>query len=689
MENEFKNYASDPVLAKSAYQFVMDLHGSMKKKRKNFELIWEECQDAFRCVEKKTYFQGTLPYCSSDLRDAVLTTVTKLAKAIWYQDIPFELIPLGEEGDDEDLSEVNQKVIEWDFRNLNIYLKYVDAIVQKAIFGTTIVKTPPHFEYITKNLRTWNEQKYAGMKSLPGRKEMKWQQDQERMFMGTDFIVTDLLDFWIDPTVTQKGMKDPIEYGDCIESIIVKQTALQIGKEKGYYVNVDKVEDYYVGRKSSKGEDNSAKQRIRRAAHINTADEESSGIVGKERGNKNYELKECYADFDIGRGVEPCLITIGADKECVRLQPWKGDKPYLSSRFHGNGYNKEFYGTGIIETNLSNHYERNATRKQVLMARTMGLNLELFSDQTGLVNKADRLRTAPNKIHFVKNINGVKPFDKPIGQILNSAIQHETNLKAETQQSTGNTPYIQGGDTSRINDTATGIMQLTQAGNEKFSIPIQIDEIGLLQPFVKRSLSNNVDYRKEAFVIRLTDKKPLKVYPEDLSPNFDVYCKGSSELQNKQTRQLGLLKAWDLSIQEISATQQTTTNIFELKKEIFANLGISDPEKILIDPKEMQGQQQMPTLPPEAEFILLKHMAEGVAPVMPILIQPGEDYRDHFEKHKAVTATEEFMNLPDQIKYIWVMHLNSYEKVLQVLESRKREVVKDKEVEQKEVAVSA
>jgi len=213
----------------------------------------------------------------------------------------------------------------------------------------------------------------------------------------------------------------------------------------------------------------------------------------------------------------------------------------------------------------------------------------------------------------------------------------------------------------------------------------------LLEPYVKRCLKNNINYRTEAFVIRLTDKTPIRVYPEDLSPNFDVYANGSSELQNKQLRISGLLKAWEI---DIAAAQlesmlygQPLTKFYELKKEIHANLGISTPDTFLINPQEL-NQQQMPILPPEAEFIALKRMAEGIVPVMPIMIQPGEDYRDHYEKHLAVMASEEFQALPDLLKRVWTVHIMSYDKVLKLLDRKKYEEKKEDEVKSKEVAVS-
>jgi len=681
---EYKNYATDPILAKEAYQFVMDLHASLKKKRKPLESVWAECQDAYRCVESKTWFQGAGPYCSPDLRDAVLTIVPKVTKAIWYTDIPFDLVPVGEEGEDQDLSEINQKVLEWDFRNLKVYLKYVDAMFQKAIYGTTIVKTPPHFEWITKNIREYQQKKLLGFPM--GKKELTWKRDMVREFMGTDLIPVDIMDFWIDPATISHGSKDAVEYGDCIESIVLKKTDLEEGKKSGIYVNLDKIENDFVGSKR-KDNDGSTKSRIKRAGHI---DQPEEGGKKQSRGNKSYEIKECYADFDLGRGVEPCLIVIGADKECIRLQPWEGEKPYLSSRYYGNGYNKEFYGTGIIEPNLSNHYERNATRKQMIMARTIGLNMEILSNQNGIPNKPDKLRSAAGKVHYVKDINGIKPFEKPIGPVLTSGMAYENLLKEETRNSTGNTLAISGQPTPQ-NSTAAGINLLQTSGNEKFTLPLQTDETGLLEPYVKRCLQNNIDYRKEDFVIRLTDKKPLRVYPDKLSANFDVYSKGSSELQNKQIRQAGLLKAWEIDIQaaqmEAMMYGQPLTKFFELKKEIHANLGLSNPDQFLIDPKDL-ANPQMQLLQPEAEWVLLKRMADGLAPMMPILIQPGEDYKDHYEKHKAKMMTEEFNALPDQAKQIWTLHILAYERVLGFLESRKKEAEQEKVLEGKEVAVS-
>lgn len=104
-DNTYKNYAEDPILAQKANQFVKELKTNLKKKRRPFEIVWAECQDAYRCIERKTYFQGLNPYCSSDLRDAVLTIVPKLAKSVWYSDTPFDLVPVGDEGDDDKLTD--------------------------------------------------------------------------------------------------------------------------------------------------------------------------------------------------------------------------------------------------------------------------------------------------------------------------------------------------------------------------------------------------------------------------------------------------------------------------------------------------------------------------------------------------------------------------------------------------------
>jgi hypothetical protein len=532
---------------------------------------------------------------------------------------------------------------------------------------------------VTRNLRRWHEERSAGFKTG---KKFTNKKETERMFMGTDFIPVDIMDFWIDPATVGNGYRDPVEFSDTIESVCVKGSDLKLGKQNGIYVNIDKIEADYIGSKKAT-EESANKQRMKRAGHM-TADASVAGKTWKDRGNKMYELKECQCEFDLGSGEpEPCLITLAADKEVIRIQKWEGEKPYLSSRYQPNGYNKEFYGTGVIETSLSNHYERNATRKQIVAARTIGLNMEIFSDSTGLQNKPDKLKSAANKIHWVRNINGVKPFEKPIGQILNSAVAHETNLKAEMQTTTGNTPYIQGQGTSSINDTAAGIQMLTAAGNEKFFIPLQLSETTLLEPFVKRSLQNNIDYRKESFYIRLTDQKPVRVKPEDLSANFDVFSKGSSELQNKEQRTQGMLKAWQFTLDEIKVSQQTSTNVNELKKELFANLGITQPDRFINNPE----QQQKQGLPPEAEWVLIKRMADGSIPTQPILIQQGEDYRKHYEEHIAQTATEEYDMLPEQHKYIWNVHIMSYDKVLKVLDERKYEAGKEEELQNKEVAV--
>lgn len=685
VSTDYKNYAADPLLAEKAAQFVKELKTNLKKKRRPFEIVWAECQDAYRCIERKTYFQGLNPYCSSDLRDAVLTIVPKLAKSVWYSDTPFDLVPIGDEGDDDRLCEVNEQVLKWDFRNLKIYLKYVDQIFQKGIYGTSVVKTPHHFEMVTKNIRSWKAPSIAGVKM---KKKLERSKEKIRTYMGTDMVVVDLFDFYIDPSTVSRGKNDSVEYGDCIETVYIKKTDLEAGKKSGIYVNTDKIKDKTLAsKKVSTTDDSSINRRVKLAGHIVQTDGSTSDRK-MESGNPMYVMDECYADFDLGRGIEKCLLVTNNDV-CVRLQPWEDDKPYLTSRYIQNGYNKEFYGTGIIETNLANHYERNATRKQIMAARTMGLNMEMLSDQTGFANKPDKLRTAPNKVHYVKNINGVKPFDKPIGQILQSGVMYESTLKSETQLATGNTPYIQGADTSKINDTARGINALMGAGNERFTLPLQLDEVSMLEPFVKRSLNNNVTYRTEDFIIRLTDHSPIRVTPDKLSANFDVYSKGFIEQQTKQIKEQGLEKAYKLSLEsaelEMGIYKTVTTNFIELKKELFKVYGLSAPEKYVIDPT---ANQQPPAIKPKDEWVLLKMMAEGQAPVRPILIQPGEDVQAHFDSHRSMLNTEEFANMPPQIQAIWIAHIQSYEKVLNYIENQKREATAAEDIKTKEVAIS-
>lgn len=694
-ESEIENLASDPNLAQECLDFVNSLHTSLKRKRKPFEPVWAECQEAFRTVERKTWFQGSNPYCSPQLRDAVLTIVPRISKAVWYSDTPFDLVPIGDEGEDDKLAEINQKVLEWDFRNLKIYLKYVDAIMQKTIFGTTIVKTPPHFENVTKELRNWvAPSKVYGIPT--GKKKLSREKKSERMFMGTDMSVVDLFDFWIDPTTVQHGIGDQVEYGDCIEQIIVKKSHLKAGEELGIYTNLDKCENDYIGAKMAKSDDTSYKQRVKNAANLQSATVDG-GNVNKsalDKGNRMYAIKECYCDFDLGEkngGLQRVLITTVADRTVIRIQKWTKDKPYLTSRYIPNGYNKEFYGTGIIEPNLSQHYEINATNKQLIAARTLGLNQEFISDQTGFINKPDKLRTSPNKIHYVQNINGVKPFEKPIAYILQTSEAYLNQRKSEIQQSTGATPYISGTDPSKINDTASGISMLTQAGTEKFSFPLQVDETGFLEPFVKRSLQNRVSYTQESFYLRLTDKKPVRVNPEDLSANYDVYSKGYVELQNKQMREKGIANLVEAELKlmpiEMQMYGRPLAKLEKLHEELYLNAGISQPKNFLYDPKELQGQQ-MRILTPDMEKVLLQRMASKMMPLNPILIQPGEDYVKHYEEHLAYTNTEEFKTLPPQVQTIWFAHIAAYDKVLNLLEERKKDANREENVEKQEVAVS-
>jgi dihydrodipicolinate synthase/N-acetylneuraminate lyase len=66
------------------------------------------------------------------------------------------------------------------------------------------------------------------------------------------------------------------------------------------------------------------------------------------------------------------------------------------------------------------------------------------------------------------------------------------------------------------------------------------------------------------------------VTPDKLSANFDVYSKGFIEQQNKQVREQGMEKAFNMALQSAQVEMQIygkpTTDFAKLKKELFKTL---------------------------------------------------------------------------------------------------------------------
>ena len=393
------------------------------------------------------------------------------------------------EPSDIENADINSSLFHYNWDIMNMKRKIKIWVKQALIYGTSIAKIYWQFE----------EDKY----------------DQPNV------DILDVFDFFVDPDAT--NMEDAqyvIQRAERNYDYLAKNDNYKLPKELAFKIQQD---EYKVQR---------------------------DAILGLSKPNdkdsKKVEILEYWGNFDInGDGInEECLLVI-ADKEYLiraELNPYEhGKKPFI--RLVDIEIPSSFWGIGEVEQLSSLQYELNDVRNQRMDNVTLILNRMWKVDKNADVDEQDLISQAGQIIHTGR-MDGIEPLITP--DVTTSAYNEETLIKADIQLVSGVTDYTQGqgnksmaGGGGLANNTATGIMLLQEAGNQRFKYKLDNIEDALID-LGEQLLALNQQFLDKEMKLRIVGEgrtRWIEMNPDNLKGNFDIAVEaGSTQPMNKSVR---------------------------------------------------------------------------------------------------------------------------------------------------------
>lgn len=302
------------------------------------------------------------------------------------------------------------------------------------------------------------------------------------------------------------------------------------------------------------------------------------------------ELVEYWGLADIGDGMEECLIVVANGTYLLRAEknPFAhGKKPFI--KLDDIDVHLEFWSIGEPEMLESLQYELNDVRNQRMD------NVNLILNRMWLVAKGadvdeDDLVSRPGGIVHAMDINGIKELST--ADVTMSAYNEESLIKADIQDTSGVSDYAKGiGNSSskgtpQGNDTATGMMILQEAGNQRFRYKLDNLEDSLRE-LGKQMVALEQQFLDRDIFVRIMGQSGLqweKLSPDDIKGAFDITVEaGSTQPMNKSIRRA---EAREL-LAQMSPLAALGVNLKPIIEYLLSTYEIPEPSAVF------QGQQQM------------------------------------------------------------------------------------------------
>lgn len=265
----------------------------------------------------------------------------------------------------------------------------------------------------------------------------------------------------------------------------------------------------------------------------------------RDRDAKKVEILEYWGKYDIdGKGEKECLLVVANQQYLIRAEanPYAHQqKPFISMLDIQIPHS--FWGIGEVEQLKSLQYELNDIRNQRMDNVTLILNRMWKVGKNADVDEEDLVSQAGQTVH-VGDMNGLEIIETP--DVTASAYNEESLVKSDMQLVSGVNDYTRGGGESSgrggaaaVNETATGIMLMQEAGNARFKYKLDNIEDALVR-FGKQLLALNqqfLDTTRQIRIIGTQGAQWIDLQPDNIQGEFDVTVEaGSTQPMNKTVR---------------------------------------------------------------------------------------------------------------------------------------------------------
>jgi hypothetical protein len=412
----------------------------------------------------------------------------------------------------------------------------------------------------------------------------------QRVYDGPVTEIGNIFDF-----VIERHPNNPDYAPRCMRSFKSKAYLLDMENNAGYSV-YEGIEDLQENDGQNEPSDNLKREVYR-----------LEGFVDPPKGQ--VELLQFEGDLELPGENGPVIyknhiMVIANRSKVIRFEP----SPFAHGKCSWNMFvlypePGEVYGRGIIEPALGLQDVINVRVNQVIEANTLIINPMYEVVQDGVFD-VDEWVSAPGAIAKVATSGNIRPIQEVPQAAL--GFQEVGWMMSQHNQSTG----AQASFTSEAyQKSATEVAAQSGMTQSRNAETIKHIEYNCLTPIVRMQMQLNQQLMDEAVWIRVVGDPQtmtvfdpqsgqpvqqqgplqLKVSPQDIEGNFDVYAVGASNVANSQQQMSQTIQLMGVISQNQEASKTVKWNA--LTKDLFSLARLRNSWKYIKTDQELQQEQ--------------------------------------------------------------------------------------------------
>lgn len=300
-------------------------------------------------------------------------------------------------------------------------------------------------------------------------------------------------------------------------------------------------------------------------------------------------ISECYLQIDMnGDGIAEWRKVVVAGN--TLLENEEIDAPPFFS-ICADPTPHRFNGESVADMAIPIQQLKTSVIRSILDNLYLQVNGRYFAVE-GQVNLDDLLTSRPGGVVRVKQPNMVGRLDQGM---MDASSSYQMIEYAETMREnrTGWTRYSQGQDADALNPTATGVLTITQKGEERIEmIAREFAETGVSEMFryILQLITKHQD--KEATIN--VSGRWVPINPADWEDEFDLVVNVGLGTGNREQRMQHLQMLAQNQAQGMQIGIATPDNLYNTAKELTKAMGFKAPEMFFTDPKNAPPKPPQP-----------------------------------------------------------------------------------------------
>lgn len=300
-------------------------------------------------------------------------------------------------------------------------------------------------------------------------------------------------------------------------------------------------------------------------------------------------VTECYVrvDFD-GDGIAELRKVVRAgnqilENEVVDCAPFVSITPVPLPH--------KFFGLSVADLAMTTQKVNTGLLRGVLDNTWLQINGRYFAVE-GKVNLDDLLISRPGGVVRVKDPSAAGRLDQGAGNAEMGMSMLEF-MKGFNEDSTGWTRYNQGSDGDSLNQTATGVMQISNRADMRLDLIARNFAEGFRELF-RMILKLCSQYQQKEVIAKLRGQW-VPCNPREWRNGFEATINVGLGTGNKNQLVAQLMALSQQQANGLQIGTATPENVYNAQVEIAKAMGFKSGDKFFTDPSKMPPKQQPPT----------------------------------------------------------------------------------------------